>query len=44
MSGGPKRIHIVEPTLESEAGHGHSFVASRCRARFRQFDFATGKM
>ncbi len=28
-----KLIHIVEPTLESEAGHCHSFVASLCRAR-----------
>jgi glycosyltransferase involved in cell wall biosynthesis len=27
------RIHIVEPTLESEAGHCHSFVASICAAR-----------
>lgn len=26
-------IHIVEPTLESEAGHCHSFVASLCGAR-----------
>ncbi len=26
-------IHIVEPTLESEAGHCGSFVASLCRAR-----------
>jgi len=26
-------IHIVEPTLESEAGHCHSFVASLCAAR-----------
>ncbi len=27
------RIHIVEPTLETEAGHCHSFVASLCGAR-----------
>jgi hypothetical protein len=26
-------LHIVEPTLESEAGHCHSFVASFCGAR-----------
>ena len=26
-------IHIVEPTLETEAGHCHSFVESLCRAR-----------
>ena len=26
-------LHIVEPTLESEAGHCHSFVESLCRAR-----------
>jgi glycosyltransferase involved in cell wall biosynthesis len=25
-------IHIVEPTLETEAGHCHSFVESLCRA------------
>lgn len=31
MTGAP--IHIVEPTLESEAGHCHSFVASLCGAR-----------
>jgi glycosyltransferase involved in cell wall biosynthesis len=29
----PVRIHIVEPTLESEAGHCHSFVQSICKAR-----------
>ena len=29
----PKRIHIVEPTLSSEAGHCHSFVESVCSAR-----------
>jgi len=28
----PDRIHIVEPTLASEAGHCHSFVASLCAA------------
>ena len=33
MSGEPKRIHIVEPTLSSEAGHCHSFVESVCAAR-----------
>lgn len=27
------RIHVVEPTLESGAGHCHSFVASLCAAR-----------
>ncbi len=27
-----KVLHIVEPTLESEAGHCHSFVESFCRA------------
>jgi glycosyltransferase involved in cell wall biosynthesis len=26
-------IHLVEPTLESEAGHCHSFVRSLCAAR-----------
>ena len=26
------RIHIIEPTLETEAGHCHSFVESLCRA------------
>ncbi len=26
-------LHIVEPTLESDAGHCHSFVASLCGAR-----------
>ncbi len=26
-------IHIVEPTLEGEAGHCYSFVSSLCRAR-----------
>lgn len=26
-------LHIVEPTLETEAGHCHSFVESLCRAR-----------
>lgn len=25
-------IHIIEPTLEGEAGHCHSFIASLCRA------------
>ena len=44
MSGEPKRIHIVEPTLSSEAGQCRSFVESRCRAPFGQYDFATGKM
>jgi hypothetical protein len=29
------RIHIIEPTLESEAGHCHSFVESLCRAAAR---------
>ena len=33
MSGEPKRINIVEPTLSSEAGHCHSFVESVCSAR-----------
>ena len=33
MSGEPKRIHIVEPTLSSEAGHCHSFVESVCLAQ-----------
>ena len=33
MPGEPKRIHIVEPTLSSEAGHCHSFVESVCSAR-----------
>ncbi|MGZ8432482.1 MAG: hypothetical protein ACXWWW_11090 [Candidatus Deferrimicrobiaceae bacterium] len=33
MSGEPERIHIVEPTLVSEAGHCHSFVESVCSAR-----------
>jgi len=33
MPGEPKRIHIVEPTLSSEAGHCHSFVESVCFAR-----------
>ena len=33
MSVEPKRIHIVEPTLSSEAGHCHSFVESVCSAR-----------
>lgn len=33
MTGEPKRIHIVEPTLSSEAGHCHSFVESVCSAR-----------
>ncbi|HEX7519992.1 MAG TPA: hypothetical protein VF325_06880, partial [Candidatus Deferrimicrobium sp.] len=33
MSGEPKRINIVEPTLSSEAGHCHSFVASFCAGR-----------
>lgn len=33
MSGVPKRINIVEPTLSSEAGHCHSFVESVCSAR-----------
>lgn len=28
-----KVIHIVEPTLEGESGHCHSFVESLCRAR-----------
>ena len=32
-SGERKRIHVVEPTLESEAGHCHSFVESVCAAR-----------
>ena len=32
MPGEPKRIHIVEPTLSSEAGHCHSFVESVCSA------------
>jgi glycosyltransferase involved in cell wall biosynthesis len=32
MSGEPKRINIVEPTLSSEAGHCHSFVESVCSA------------
>ena len=29
---GENLIHIVEPTLETEAGHCHSFVESLCRA------------
>jgi len=33
MTGETKRIHIVEPTLSSEAGHCHSFVESVCSAR-----------
>jgi len=33
MYGEPKRIFIVEPTLESEAGHCHSFLLSLCRGR-----------
>jgi glycosyltransferase involved in cell wall biosynthesis len=33
MSGEPKRIHVVEPTLSSEAGHCHSFVESVCSVR-----------
>lgn len=33
MSVEPKRIFIVEPTLDSEAGHCHSFVESVCSAR-----------
>jgi glycosyltransferase involved in cell wall biosynthesis len=33
MSGEPKRINIVEPTLSSEAGHCHSFLLSFCRGR-----------
>src|SRR5512140_1582561 len=32
MSGETNRIHIVEPTLSSEAGHCHSFVESVCSA------------
>lgn len=31
-------LHIVEPTLESEAGHCHSFVASFCDGRNRGCD------
>jgi glycosyltransferase involved in cell wall biosynthesis len=33
MTGEPTRIHVVEPTLSSEAGHCHSFVESVCSAR-----------
>jgi glycosyltransferase involved in cell wall biosynthesis len=33
MNPSPVPIHLVEPTLESEAGHCHSFVRSLCSAR-----------
>lgn len=33
-----KRLHIIEPTLENEAGHCHSFVESLCGAWARRGD------
>jgi hypothetical protein len=35
---------VVAPSFEGNAGQCRSFVESRCRAPFRQFDFANGKM
>lgn len=35
---------VIDPSFEGNAGQCRSFVESRCRAPFGQFDFATGKM